>query len=352
MKQLLVSQLEENMILAETVFSASGKPLIAEGTRLTNSLIQKLEEMRVARVAINDEGTINIDPKEVLLNRVHTQALQTLAAFIPVDVCGERLGETKERYERVIGVLEKVVRNEQVAALYLDLRTADDDTLDHSISVCVLSLIVGATLKLPVERLLTLGMAAMVHDIGKKSLPQEILAKREDFTTSELKLLQEHTKLGFLRLREVGLDVAIAKVALYHHERWDGSGYINKLAGEKIDLLSRIIAIADTYDDLTRGLTYKQKYLPHEAMELLYGTGNIYFDVRVVKAFTGSIAAYPLGTLVKLSSGEIGIVVNVHKTSAPRPIVKIYFDKNNNHLDYARQIDLSEEKTVFITKIL
>lgn len=352
MKQLPIGQLEENMILAETVFYGNGKPLITEGAKLTKALIEKLQEMRIAKVAVNDEGTINLDPGEVLENRVYAQALRILATFIPADLWGERLGEAKERYEQVTYALEKVIRNPMVTELYLDLRTADDDTLDHSITVCVLSLIVGATLQLPMERLLTLGMAAMVHDIGKKSVKPEILAKREDLTPAETKILQEHTKLGYQRLREAGFDVAIAKVALYHHERWDGSGYINKMAGENIDLLSRIVAVADTYDDLTRGLTYKQKYLPHEAMEFLYGAGNIYFDVRVVKAFTGSIAAYPLGSIVKLSSGEIGIVINVNKTSAPRPIVKIFFDKNNNRLEYARQIDLYEEKTIFITKIL
>lgn len=352
MQQLPVGRLEENMVLAETIFSGNGKPLITEGTRLTRSLIEKLQEMGIARVAVNEEGTINIDPSDVLINRVHTQALRTLGSFIPADALGERLGEAKQRYEQVNSVLETVVRKHQVAELYLDIRTADDDTLDHSITVCVLSLIVGATLGLPAERLLTLGMAAMVHDIGKKAVPPEVLAKRENHTPGELKVLQEHSKQGYQRLREAGFDVAIAKVALYHHERWDGSGYVNKLAGENIDLLSRIVAVADTYDDLIRGLTYKQKYLPHEAMEFLYGTGNIYFDVRVVKAFTGSISAYPLGSIVKLSSGEIGIVINVHKTTAPRPIVKIFFDKDNNRLEYARQIDLSEEKTIFITKIL
>ena len=146
--------------------------------------------------------------------------------------------------------------------------------------------------------------------------------------------------------------MAVARIALYHHERWDGSGYINKLAGENIDLLSRIVAVADVYDDLTRGLTYRQKFLPHEALEFLYGAGNMYFDARIVKAFTGSICAYPLGSIVKLSTGEIGIVVNVQKTTAPRPIVKVFYDSANTRLEHPRQVDLSEEKTVFITKIL
>lgn len=352
MQQLLINQLEPGMVLAETVYSSNGRVLLAEGTSLTGELIDRLQEMRISKVNVNDEDTIDVDPNDILINRVHAEAQRVLGHFLPTDVLGEHFREAKERYDIVAQVLDKIVRDQQVANLYLDLRTAGDDTLDHSISVCVLSLIMGAVLRMPEERLMLLGTGAMVHDIGKKGVPQAILAKREDLVPEEIKILQEHTKQGYHILREHNFDVTVAKVALYHHERWDGSGYINKMAGENIDLSSRIVAVADAYDDLTRGLTYRQKHLPHEAMEFLYGTGNIYFDARVVKAFTGNICAYPLGSIVKLSTGETGIVVNVQKTMAPRPIVKIFFDRDNTHLQYPRQVDLSEEKTIFITKIL
>ncbi len=352
MRQLRVDQLEPEMIIAETVYSSNGKVLLAEGTKITPDLIKRLSEMQVPKVCVNDENTIPIDPNDVLINRVHTQALRILGTVIPADLCGARLGDAQDRYELVAETIDKIVHTRETHNLFLDLRTIDDDTLDHSIAVCVLSMIVGATLKMPAERLYLLGTGAMVHDIGKKAVPPEILAAKEDLNPMETAKLQEHTKEGYHILREQGFDVAVAKVALYHHERWNGSGYVSKLEGENIDLFSRIVAAADVYDDLTRGITYRQKYLPHEAMEYLYGAGNFYFDVRVVKAFTSSISAYPLGSLVKLSNGEIGVVVNVQKTSAPRPIVKICYDKNNNRLDYPRQIDLSEEKTIFITKIL
>lgn len=352
MKQLLHSQLEPGMILAETVYASDNRVLLAEGTKLTENLISRLQEMRIAKICVNDEDTISIDPDEVLINRVHAEALQVLGYFLPADIVGEGMGEAGERYSIVASALEKVIKDKQVGNIYLDLRTTDDDTLDHSISVCVLSLILGAVLRMPEDRLLLLGKAAMVHDIGKMAIPKDILAKREDRTPQETQVFQEHTKEGYRILRERGFDVAIARVALYHHERWDGSGYVNKVSGENIDLSSRIVAVAEAYDDLTRGLTYKQKCLPHEAIEFLYGTGNIYYDARVIKAFTGNICAYPLGSIVKLSTGETGIVINVQKTMAPRPIVKIFYDSNNVHLEYPKQVDLSEEKTIFITKIL
>jgi len=351
LRQLPLNVLESGMVLAETVYSSGGMVLLTAGTVLTDELIDKLRDKNVFVVDINDENTIDLDPDDVLINRVRTEALQVLGHFLPADVVGKRLGEAAERHGVVLEVLEKIVRDRKVADLYLDLRTADDNTLEHSVTVCVLSIIMGSVLKMEQERLLMLGTGAMVHDIGKKSVPQEILDKREDLTDEEVNLYRNHIRKGYQILREKSFDVSVARVALYHHERWDGSGY-NKMAGEEIDLSSRIVAIADTYDDLTRGLTYKQKYLPHEALEILYGAGNIYFDARAVKAFTGNICAYPLGSIVKLSTGETGIVVNVQKTLAPRPIVKIFYDRDNVRLDYPKQIDLSVEKTTFITKIL
>ncbi len=352
MRQLLLYQLESGMILAETVYDPTGRVLLVEGTSLTPELIDRLQQIKVSKICVNDEHTIDLNPDDVLVNRVYSEALRVLGHFLPADICGEHLGKAKEHYDTVARVLEEVVKDQRAANVYLDLRTADDNTLNHSIAVCVLSLIMGAVLKMPEDRLILLGHGAIVHDIGKKSVPQEVLAKRENLTPKETMVFQEHTKQGYQILREQGFDLAVARVALYHHERWDGSGYINKISGENIDLSSRIVAVADVYDDLVRGLTYKQKYLPHEAMEFLYGAGGIYYDVRVVKAFTSSICAYPLGSIVKLSTGETGIVVNVEKTMAPRPIVKIYYDSNNVRLKYPKQVDLSEEKTIFITKIL
>jgi len=352
MKHLVPDNLEPGMILSETVFASDKRVLLTEGTVLTPELIDRLKEMKILAVNVNDEGTIMIDPDDVLINRVHSQALQVVEHFLPADICGERLGEFKDRHDMVCLAMEQVIRDPQVADLYLDLRAADDHTLDHSVTVCILSLIMGSVLKLPEDRLLLLGKAAIVHDIGKKDVAQEILNKRENLTPQEVLIYREHTKHGYHILREREFDVAVARVALYHHERWDGSGFISNITGENIDLFSRIVAVADAYDDLTRGLTYKQKYLPHEAMEFLYGAGNIYFDARVIKAFTGNICAYPLGSIVKLSTGETGIVVNVHKTMAPRPTVKVFYDSNNVRLQYPRQIDLSEQKTLFITKIL
>jgi HD-GYP domain-containing protein (c-di-GMP phosphodiesterase class II) len=128
-------------------------------------------------------------------------------------------------------------------------------------------------------------------------------------------------------------------------ERWRVS---YKAAGENIPLGSRIISVCETYDRLLR----LEKYPHYQAVEFLYGAGNYLFDSKVVNAFVNNLAVYPLGSLVKLSTGEVGLVVNVRKNQGPRPIVKVYFDSTGKPLPSPKDVDLGKERTLFIQRVL
>lgn len=347
----LVTELQEGMMLAESIFSQNGSILVAEGTVLTESMIKRLQEMSKRHVYIYDENTIEADPGEVLISRVLVTAQNKLHSFLPYELYPEKDIQVKEKYERLNQRLVETIRDPKVADFLLDLRTIDESTLEHSMNVCIFSLLVGAGLDLPDELMAYLGTGAMMHDVGKMLLPPEVKGDINNLSPKEQLAYQEHTNAGYRLLREKGFDAPIAKIALYHHERWDGGGYPTKLVGEKIDLLSRIVNIADVYDSLSGPLAGASN-LPHEAIEYLYGAGGMYFDARIVRAFIYNVAIYPLGSVVKLSTGEVGIVVNVAKNISSRPIVKICHDKNNQKLKYYHQMDLYEEKTVFITKVL
>lgn len=354
MEKLRIYQLREGMVLAEPVI-VNDQVLLNEGTVLTSNLIRRLKEKGVFEVAVNEETTVAIDPNDVLVGRIMSHVQRFLNTYYPVEVLrlpAERLKVLRERHKKVSLMLQKIIQEEDVHRFFLDLRTTDDFTLEHSANVCVYSLIIGVTMELKDEELYHLGVGAILHDIGKRALPLEIRQKEGELTAEEREKMKEHTKEGYMILRREGIAVEAARVALHHHERWDGSGYPLGLKGEKIDLFSRIVAVADVYDALTGNRPYRKSYLPHEAVEYLYGAGNLHFDAKVVQAFLQSISPYPLGSVVQLSTGEIGVVVNVEKTFAPRPIVKICYDKDNKKLEFPRQVDLSKEKTLFITKIL
>lgn len=350
MEKVAINQLQPGMLIAETILGENGKALIIEGTSLTENLIKRLADMEKEFTYVYHEQTIEADPGEVLETRVLIHARNLLSEYLPTDLYKKSNERAFQRFDIVSNMLKKIVNNPRIASFFLDLRAIDEYTMEHSIHVCVISLLVGTGLNMNEELLETLGTGALLHDVGRIQLPKELRGKVGGFSGEvELQFL-EHTKYGYQLLRDQGLSPEVARIALYHHEKWDGSGP-NRLAGDKVDLLSRIVAVCNVYDEYV-GSIASQRYLPHEAIEYLYGTGDYYYDARVVKAFTSSVCIYPLGSVVKLNTGEIGVVVNVDKNIAPRPIVKLCYDRNNEKIKYPQQIDLSTETTLFISSIL
>ncbi|GAW30001.1 MULTISPECIES: HD-GYP domain-containing protein [unclassified Carboxydocella] len=351
MEKIAVRDLQPGMIMAESILGDNGMILVAEGTVLTESLINRLQNMALSQVAICSPGTLITEAGEVLVDKVLQMAQGVLDKYIPVRLYQER-ENIEGIYQNARYYLEKVIKNEKVSKFYLDLRAIDDFTLQHSINVAVFSALVGVGMHLTPEMMEEMVTAALLHDIGRTRMEPELLQQDLENPLQVNPVCAEHTNIGYKILREEGFSPAIARVALYHHERWDGSGFPQHLKGEKIDLFSRIIMVADVFDTYTGPLGGKMRCLPHEAIEFLYGGGNLYFDARAVKAFIQFIPVYPLGTVVQLSSGEIGIVVNVEKNVATRPIIKVCYDKNKQKLAASYQLDLGLEKTTFITKVL
>lgn len=350
MNKTALADLKPGMLLAESIFSENGGILVAEGTQLNEPIIKRLMEMPRRFVFVYDENTIEAEPGEILVNRVISAARTKLNTYLPYELYPQNSDRVKAGYDRVSELLTEIITESRVTDFLLDLRTIDTFSLEHSINVCIFSLLIAVGLNLPDNMLTSLGTGALLHDVGKILLAPEVRSNQVN-PNKPTPAFQEHTNLGYRLLREKEFPAPIAKIALYHHERWDGGGYPTKVAGEKIDLLSRIVNIADVYDSFT-GPGAATKYLPHEAIEYLYGAGDMYFDARIVRAFIYNVAIYPLGSIVKLSTGEVGIIVNVAKNISSRPIVKICYNKNNEKLKYYRQMDLYQEKTVFITEVL
>lgn len=133
-----------------------------------------------------------------------------------------------------------------------------------------------------------------------------------------------------------------------HEERYDGSGYPHQLAGDKIPLGARIVAICA---NVTENIVYNHMK-PYEAWEIIYGTSGIYFDAQLVKLFVASIALYPMGALVRLSTGEVGVIVNIRKNLGARPVVKVFYNSFHKPLSSPQLIDLGVHRTVFVEEIL
>lgn len=202
------------------------------------------------------------------------------------------------------------------------------------------------------EELLTLSMGALLHDIGKTLIPDEILLKEGPLDNEEYEQMKQHAEEGYRLLKDMpNIPLLTAHCAFQHHERLDGSGYPRGICGDDIHEYAKWIAIADSYDAMTTNRVYRKAMLPHEAMEVIYGGAGSLYEQKMVEVFRDKIALYPIGITVRLNTGEVGVVVDLNKTNVKRPIVRILRDAQGQELQTPYEIDLSKHLTTLISSI-
>jgi HD-GYP domain-containing protein (c-di-GMP phosphodiesterase class II) len=229
------------------------------------------------------------------------------------------------------------------------IKDHDEYTFSHSVNVCIFSLAIGNSLGFHRSYLSKLGIAALFHDIGKTSVPQDVLNKVGILDVNEWKTIREHTVMGVRRLsrmprcNEQILHSLI--VAFQHHLNLDHSGYPLVPSSSSLDIFSRIVRIADTFDAMTTERPYRNKvYSPYEAIRYLVSQAGTKFDPILVKAFARAIGVFPIGTVLRLSTGEVGIVVRrSHLGGDPnRPIMRVLLDAKGSPAGEGKLIDLGQ----------
>lgn len=242
----------------------------------------------------------------------------------------------------VEAIANSVLRNADALISVARLKTADDYTYLHSVAVCALMIALARELGLGEDEAREAGFAGLLHDFGKAVMPPEILNKPGRLTDEEYAIVKRHPVDGFRMLREGGIaNKAALDVALLHHERMDGQGYPLGKAGEEIPLLARMGAVCDVYDAITSNRAYKAGWDPAESIRRMTSWKG-HFDTRVLKAFIRSIGIYPLGALVRLESGKLGVVVEQHPTELIKPTVKVFYSAVKRTQVLIHWVDLSE----------
>lgn len=222
-----------------------------------------------------------------------------------------------------------IERNASAMLTVSRMKTKDDYTYLHSVAVCALMIALGKQLNYQ-GSLHALGMAGLLHDVGKMSIPDEILNKPGKLTDEEFKVVLEHPRNGWeLLKRSDDIDEIALDVCLHHHERVDGNGYPDKLSGEALSLEARMGAICDVYDAITSDRCYKQGWEPAYALKKMAEWKDGHFDETIFQAFVKAIGIYPSGTLLKLRSGRLAVVTEQSSQSLLTPIVKVFYSCNS-----------------------
>lgn len=235
----------------------------------------------------------------------------------------------------------------------VDLRSQDDYTFAHSVNVCVLALMTGITLGYDGKKLASLGVGALLHDLGKVKIPDEILNKPGRLTREEFSAIKMHTVYGYELIRDSkSLDGLHALMAYQHHESCDGTGYPAGISCDKFHDFSQIISIVDKFDALTAERVYRKPFSPCEAYEMCAASGNYLFKDYIVKAFLKNIAAYPTGSVVELNSGYIGVVIETPKGFSTFPRVMLMYDPEHRPLPVQEEISLIEKGNLFVIRML
>lgn len=241
---------------------------------------------------------------------------------------GNAVNETKLK-KNITDTVESVLRNPDAMMWLTRLREKDDHASLHSVNCSILSVTFGRFIGLPKEELAKLAIAALMHDVGKLQVPTEILNKPGSLTSEEQKLIRLHPISSRNLLMSAGEYFSPAVDTAYsHHERMDGSGYPRQLTGTQISPFSRILAIVDTYEAMTSEQVYREELSPFEALKFINSNKASKFDEQLAKLFIKMIGVFPIGSIVELTTGQIGIVITSNREDNLRPKILMMLDQN------------------------
>ena len=275
---------------------------------------------------------------------IQKQAVQTLKGVMQnLRVSGElEIGSIESA---VTPMVDSVLRNSAALACLMRMQKKDDYLYQHSLASAVWAAILGRQIGLTRSDISLLALGAMLLDVGKTQIPDDILTKPGDLDDKEKAIMRRHVQFGLDILGKSGdVDSRVIDMVAYHHERYNGTGYPTGISGNDIPVFGRIAGIVDAYDAMITSRPYAQLLSSYDALRRLRMLADVEFQAEIVDQFTRAIGAFPTGTLVELNTGEVGIVTRQNRIRRLRPEVMIIMDSDNRSLENFRIIDLNEEK--------
>jgi len=331
---------------------------IIEDSRIDKQLAEELtalpleKELALQTIALEPAPPVVSFAEEITCARdLHQEAV-----YHVVDLLAQvRAGKSLDLYETtnlMHGVMESLKRNVRAFSSLLHLKVMDEFAFAHSINTCIFALMLARNVK-PLINLNTMGIGALLHDIGKSFLPPGLLSKEDHLTEADWELIRMHPQAGvdIIELAK-GYQKEYVDPILLHHERLDGSGYPAKLGGKDIALMGRITAIADVYDAMTTDRPYRASFSPPTAMRWISSHADVLFDQELVRTFIAVIGIFPVASLARMNTGELALVVKVNPQAVLKPIVLVVTDSDGTPLFKPKLINLAVPPFSYTKEIL
>jgi len=317
---------------------AAGETAVSEA----QTDVQVDAEMLAADAVDRDVAPVTIKEELERAAKICQQSQQAVKSMFEE----ARMGNTVDSgvaKQLVQEITDSVTRNPGALISLARLKRVDDYTYMHSVAVCAMMVALAKQLGLSDEEVRSAGIAGLMHDLGKALMPTEVLNKPGKLTGAEFDIMKKHPEEGHrMLLAGFSVDPMVMDVCLHHHEKVDGSGYPKGLKGDEISLYAKMGAVCDVYDAITSNRPYKAGWDPAESLRKMAEWSTGHFDGKVFQAFVKSMGIYPIGSLVRLSSGRLGIVVDQTTKSLTTPCVKVFFSTKSNLRIAPEVVDLSQ----------
>ncbi len=375
MKGMSLSELVPNTYFDQPVYLDNGFLLLTPDSSVTPELIKRLQKWKYTQVYcdgtrkdvpnyLSGAESTSVTPQtideDIKANRQAIAArsfyaeLSGFASALFSGFVNDNVMSLGEVTDWVKKTIQMVHENRDSLLRFVDMSAEGDRYLiSHAVNTTILSLAIGEFLKTPPHRLIELGNACLLHEIGMFKLPAELRRSSQPLNEDQKKALSTHTVVGYRILKGISAPENVALAALEHHERVDGTGYPRGLPGDKITEYAKIIAVACSYDAMVSSRPFKTESLDgHSSIRDLLQKHRGHYDDRVLKAFVYTLSVYPVGTAVLLSNKSKGVVVKTDPTRPRCPIVRVVVDPDGNKLDDPPLVQVTEGKGLGITRVL
>ena len=333
-----INNIVPGMKAAQDIKDKNGVLLVGVNKELTERLIEKLKQIEIKHISI----FVAQQSSNVPINNINLNEIFRIQLLNDVNLSIMKFIKNDTYKQRIVDIFTDLTKDDILMNLLIEIKTISHNVLMHSINVFTLSALIGLKNHFPIDRLTILAQASLLHDIGKKFLPREILNDVNNLKADQRSIFEQHALFGFEYLQSLNsLPYEVARIILQHHERLDGSGYPNKLTKDGIHKLAQIISIANSFYSIIEGQGIRNRFAVAEAIEFLQGAGGTYFNYDLITPLLQEIILFNLYDWVILSNDDIGLVTKINDSMPLRPVVTAFFDTFKQKYSFPKQVDLA-----------